>query len=192
MWEEVTLLFTPNENRYYYDCLRVICAGCDPLVVPIHAYPVVNTAEFPTAIDFGTCSITETMTKVVPLKCHVPIEFEFELKIAKPHAFFEVFPTSGIIPANGQVDITINFHPLRLHSAFMEMEVNVSQFGFEPFLCMLTGAGLPDTTSSEPRAIEVSLHTHTPQPSTLASCIFSLSIALASHPAPSMHSCRGR
>jgi len=155
MWEEVNIEFVPSENRYFYDCLRVMCAGADPLVVPIHAYPVVNTAEFPTAVDFGKCSITETMSKIVPLKCHVPIEFEFELKIAKPHPFFEVFPLQGVIPANGQLDITINFHPLRLHSASMEIEVNISQFGFEPFVCTLTGAGQPETSSSEPLALEV-------------------------------------
>jgi len=152
MWEEIHLEFVPTENRYYYDCIRVVAAGCEPLTVPIHGYPVVNTAEFPTAVDFGNCSITETMQKVVPLKCHVPIEFEFELKIAKPHPFFEISPTHGVIPANGQVDITINFHPLRYTSARMEMEVNISQFGFEPFMVNLTGCGLPETSSSEPLA----------------------------------------
>jgi len=125
------------------------------MVVPIHSYPVVNTADFPTAVDFGTCSITEKMTKVVPLKCHAPIQFEFELKIAKPHAFFEVYPTQGVVPANSQVDITFNFHPLKLHSASMEVEVNISQFGFEPFTCILTGAGVPEITSSEPVTLEL-------------------------------------
>merc|ERR1712070_1137919 len=94
-------------------------------------------------------------TKVVPLRCQVPIQFEFELKIAKPNAFFEVSPTQGVIPANGQVDITFNFHPLRLHTATMEIEVNISQFGFEPFLCVLTGVGQPDTSSSEPRSLDL-------------------------------------
>lgn len=160
MWEEVVLEFCPTEHRYYYDCLRVVCAGCDPTIVPIHAYPVVNTVEFPTAIDFGKCSITESMSKIVPLKCQVPIEFEFELKIAKPNTFFEVYPLQGVVPANGQVDITFNFHPLRLCSAFMDVEVNISQFGFEPFTCSLSGAGQPDSSSCEPRDLELPATIH--------------------------------
>ena len=95
MWEEVIIEFTPDEHRYYYDSIRVVSPGSDPVVVPIHGYPVVNTAHFPTAIDFGKCSITETMTKVVPLSSSVPIEFEFELRILKPSAFFEVTPLQG-------------------------------------------------------------------------------------------------
>eukprot|EP00656_Telonema_subtile_P016279 TRINITY_DN18589_c0_g1_i4.p1 TRINITY_DN18589_c0_g1~~TRINITY_DN18589_c0_g1_i4.p1 ORF type:complete len:176 (+),score=34.10 TRINITY_DN18589_c0_g1_i4:146-673(+) len=43
MWEEVMIEFTPDEHRYYYDSIRVVSQGGDPVVVPIHAYPVVNT-----------------------------------------------------------------------------------------------------------------------------------------------------
>lgn len=155
MWEEVTLEFTPDEHRYYYDSIRVVSEGSDPVVVPIHAYPVVNTAEFPTAIDFGKCSLSESMCKVVPLSSSVPIEFEFELRIIKPSAFFEVSPLSGIIPANGKVDIRMNFHPLQLHSAQMNIEVHISQYDFEPFVCSLTGVGLPETDSSEPLPLQL-------------------------------------
>jgi len=155
MWEEVIIEFTPDEHRYYYDSIRVVCPDSDPVVVPIHGYPVVNTAQFPTAIDFGKCSITETMTKVVPLSSSVPIEFEFELRVLKPSAFFEVSPLQGVIPANGQVEIQINFHPLQLCSAQMNIEVHVSQYDFEPFVCTLSGVGLPESTSSEPLPINL-------------------------------------
>lgn len=155
MWEEVLIEFTPDEHRYYYDSLRVVCPGCDPVVVPIHAYPVVNTASFPTAIDFGKCGLSESMHKVVPLSSSVPIEFEFELRVLQPSAFFEISPLSGIIPANGKADIRIDFHPLQLHSAQMNIQVHISQYDFEPFICTLTGVGVPETSSSEP--IEFSL-----------------------------------
>merc|ERR1711865_491932 len=161
MWEEMTIEFTPDEHRYYYDSIRVVTESSDPVVVPIHAYPVVNTADFPTAIDFGKCSITETMSKVVPLSSSVPIEFEFELKVVKPSPFFDVSPLQGIIPANGKVDITIDFHPLQYHSAQMNAEINISQYDFEPFVCTLTGAGAPDSSSSEPLPLTMSpLTTH--------------------------------
>jgi len=161
MWEEMTIEFTPDEHRYYYDSIRVVTESSDPVVVPIHAYPVVNTADFPTAIDFGKCSITETMSKVVPLSSSVPIEFEFELKILKPSTFFDVSPLQGIIPANGKVDITISFNPLQYHSAQMNVEINISQYDFEPFVCTLTGAGSPDSFSSEPLPLTLSpLTTH--------------------------------
>jgi len=161
MWEEMTIEFTPDEHRYYYDSIRVVTESSDPVVVPIHAYPVVNTADFPTAIDFGKCSITETMSKVVPLSSSVPIEFEFELKILKPSTFFDVSPLQGIIPANGKVDIKISFNPLQYHSSQMNVEINISQYDFEPFVCTLTGAGSPDSFSSEPLPLTLSpLTTH--------------------------------
>jgi len=161
MWEELIIEFTPDEHRYFYDSIRIVTESSDPVVVPIHAYPVVNTADFPTAIDFGKCSITETMSKVVPLSSSVPIEFEFELKVVKPSPFFDVSPLQGIIPANGKVDITIDFHPLQYHSAQMNVEINISQYDFEPFVCTLTGAGAPDSSSSEPLPLTMSpLTTH--------------------------------
>ena len=35
------------------------------MLVPIHAYPIMNETKFPGRIDFGKCAIGETYTKYV-------------------------------------------------------------------------------------------------------------------------------
>ena len=35
------------------------------------------------------------MTKVFPLKCEAPVDFEYQLTYLQPHQAFTVFPMSG-------------------------------------------------------------------------------------------------
>ncbi len=37
--------------------------GGENLLVPMHAYPVMNETKFPRRIDFGKCAIGETYIK---------------------------------------------------------------------------------------------------------------------------------
>ena len=76
MAEVVTLEFCPTEWRYYYDCVRIHSDG-ENLLVPIHAYPVINDVLFPVRIDFGRCVLNEQYTRTVKLECKVPIQFEY-------------------------------------------------------------------------------------------------------------------
>ena len=42
--EEIYIQFTPalNEYKYYYDSVRIHCEG-DQILIPIHAFPVINS-----------------------------------------------------------------------------------------------------------------------------------------------------
>eukprot|EP00899_Mesostigma_viride_P017824 jgi/Mesvir1/26042/Mv26553-RA.1 len=59
MCEEVVVEFVPTEWRYYYDTLRIHSEE-ENLLLPLHAYPVLNRASFPKRLDFGRCVIHET------------------------------------------------------------------------------------------------------------------------------------
>ena len=54
--EDIYVQFTPNdEYKYYYDCIRIHCEG-DKILIPIHAFPVINSKKdeiFPNYIDMG-------------------------------------------------------------------------------------------------------------------------------------------
>jgi len=138
MSEDIYIDFVPSAWQYYYDCLRLHTAS-ENLLVPVHAYPVMNDVVFPTKIDFGKCALSETCTKTFKLECKVPIQFEYEFTVIKPHPDIEVFPIKGIVPANSHAPITVKFNPVTLASAECQIEVNVSQFNFKPFVCTITG-----------------------------------------------------
>jgi hypothetical protein len=78
--EPITVVFTPKDGvRYYYDCVRVHAEGAPGLVLPVHAYPVMNEVAFPKVVDFGLRAVGETHEKTVTMTCTAPIAFEFEL-----------------------------------------------------------------------------------------------------------------
>lgn len=142
MSEDLYIEFKPNAWRYYYDCVRVHCED-ENLLIPIHAYPVINEVVFPKVLDFGASALCDTTTKVIDIECKVPIQFEYEIVVTKPHPDFNVSPLRGLIPANGKARVTITYSPVKLGTATMEMKVDVSQFNFEPITCVVSGNAAP-------------------------------------------------
>ena len=94
------------------------------MLIPIHAYPMMNQTKFPKRISFGKCGVGEMHTKHVSLTCNVPIDFEYEITMLEPNAAFVVQPQQGVVPANGTVDVEVTFHPTRLVTEMAELEVN--------------------------------------------------------------------
>lgn len=167
MSEEVIIQFTPNEWRYYYDCIRIHSED-ENLLVPVHAYPTVapldggtslsksrkslrstamslggapeSSEYFPKRIDFGWCQLCQRVVKHVPITCSIPVEFEFRVTLVQPHADMEITPLHGKVPANGQAYIQIAYTPSRMATAEMTIEVNISQFGFKPQKCLVVGS----------------------------------------------------
>ena len=66
--EEIYIQFTPavDEYKYYYDSVRIHCDG-DKILIPIHAFPVINSQKdelFPKFIDMGKgCTIGQSYMK---------------------------------------------------------------------------------------------------------------------------------
>ena len=60
LYQNVYIEFSPNEHKYFYDTIRIHTKN-KQIVVPIHAYPVMNKLPrdkiFPRFIDFGTLEI---------------------------------------------------------------------------------------------------------------------------------------
>ena len=165
MSDTVTVSFTPNELRYYYDCVRVKAEGdrkgsskggsndegagsntsgtSNNLLLPIHAYPVMNEVAFPSVVDFGLRAAGETHRRTIAMTCKTPIAFEFELALTTESGAFDVRPRRGIVPANGAAEIEITYAPTKLQTTVTDVVVKVSQFGFEPMRCSLRGTGFP-------------------------------------------------
>ncbi|CAN0008939.1 unnamed protein product [Ectocarpus sp. 6 AP-2014] len=140
--EVITVDFHPREHRYHYDCLR-LHTDSENLLVPLHAYPVMNDVIFPERLDFGVHALGETVRRVVKMVCKVPIQFEFEIEVTKSHPHFKIDPLRGMVPANGAVEVHIEHTPVSASSGEMHLLVSVSQFNFTPIVCVVTGAGRP-------------------------------------------------
>ena len=58
--EDIYVKFTPEGSndqlyKYYYNCIRIHCES-DKILIPIHAFPVINSKKdeiFPSFIDMG-------------------------------------------------------------------------------------------------------------------------------------------
>ena len=60
---KITITFLPRDYTYYYDSIRIRTEHQN-LVIPIHAYPVINKVDFPRILAFGVTPICETVHKV--------------------------------------------------------------------------------------------------------------------------------
>ena len=68
----------------------------------------------------------------------------------KPHPYFSISPTSGLIPGNGSIDINVTFFPFTLGSCIVTLRLDIGQYGFEPIDCMISGiavSGLIESSS---------------------------------------------
>ncbi|KAM9328437.1 LOW QUALITY PROTEIN: uncharacterized protein cfap221 [Pholidichthys leucotaenia] len=135
--------FCPDEWRYYYDCVRVHCKGEDNLLIPVHGYPVIDDLHFPPRIDLPAVPLGQSICHTIPLRCSCPADFEFHVYVIQPHKAFSIHPLTGVIPANGEVKITVTFHPTQYETSHTIIQLVVSQFNTKPYLCTVTGSCAP-------------------------------------------------
>ncbi|KAF4318231.1 hypothetical protein BBO99_00004662 [Phytophthora kernoviae] len=150
--EEILVSFTPPAGfQYYYDCIQVRCeevaygSSTDVIrsgstLIPLHAYPMVNEVSFPTRMDFGVVPRGTCARRQVAITCSVPVGFEYELRVTKPHPAFTIFPLTGSISPQGEARIELEFRPTIYATANSELELHISQLGFVPRVCMLAGS----------------------------------------------------
>ncbi|XP_038573991.1 cilia- and flagella-associated protein 221 [Micropterus salmoides] len=141
--------FCPDEWRYFYDCVRVHCKGEENLLIPVHAYPVIDDLHIPPHIDLSSVPLGQSVCRAIPLRCSCPIDFEFQVYVIEPHEAFSIHPLTGVIPANGEVKIVVTFSPSQYETSQVTIQLIISQFNTKPYLCTITGSSAPHLALSE-------------------------------------------
>jgi hypothetical protein len=141
--ETVEVDFTPTEWRYYYDCIRVHVQDSANLLIPLHGYPVPGDAKIPKQLDFRHCAVGKSITKKIPLRCTVPIDFDFKINIVEDHGYFNLEPMVGTIPAKGATQILITYTPQTYSTVSMSFDVTLSQFNSMPLRCNVLASAKP-------------------------------------------------
>jgi hypothetical protein len=113
--EDIYVQFTPNdEHKYFYDSIRIHCEG-DKILIPIHAYPVINSKKeslLPKTINMGSaCKVGNSYSKTISIQSNCPVDFEYDIKEIKAHPDIRISPISGDIIGNGLTEITISYNP---------------------------------------------------------------------------------
>ena len=132
--EDIFVQFTPGqEYRYFYDSIRIHCEG-DKILIPIHAYPVINTKKdglLPEAIDMGNgCKVGKSYRKEFFISSNTPINFEYSIKAVIPHPDIRVAPIQGDILGNRDTPIEFTYAPHSFTTAEAHYEISTSEFDF--------------------------------------------------------------
>ena len=112
-------------------------------------YPAANNVKLPAIIDFGTLGIARSKTKILPLTCNIPVEFEYEISILENDDAFEVTPLRGIIPGDSLTNVAITYMPTGCRTSTMKIAVDISQFDARPQVITIMGNCVPGLSKEE-------------------------------------------
>lgn len=123
--EDIYVQFTPNdEQKYFYDTIRIHCDG-DKILIPIHAFPVINTKKdeiFPSYVDLGKhLTVGNTYTEYISIESNTPVNFFYNIDVLKAHPDITIAPMSGDILGNQETQIEVQYRPSTYTTAECEI-----------------------------------------------------------------------
>ena len=139
----ITVTLHPNAWKTYTDAIRIHCPeGTDNLIIPLHAYPSVDTSRFPKRIDFKDLKLGSKSQKsfIIWSKSSTDVEYCIQLKDTDS---FKVQPSgNGVIPAGNSVEFKITYTPKEYctKTTLLRLQVGLNEGEqVQPLLCQLSG-----------------------------------------------------
>lgn len=142
--ETILVQFFPQKYQYYYDFIQVNCDMNEKLIIPIHAYPVMNIHKYPKYvprfINFDSVLLNHTATKSITFKNIIEAaSFEFEFVPVKTCPEIQILPFFGEIEPSSDRQITVSFNPSKYGTYISEYEFRLSEYNFEPIRVTISG-----------------------------------------------------
>ncbi|CAF0758719.1 unnamed protein product [Didymodactylos carnosus] len=140
---DVTVHFKPDSWRYFNDAIRIHTPDKTNLLVPLHGYPIVFLTGLPEYYQFPNTAVGNVVTKTFSFQSAAPVEFEYQIDILSQDPALSIEPMEGIIDSSNVTSITVTYAPTSFCTSRLCVQINVSQFHSQPFLCTFMGKCLP-------------------------------------------------
>ena len=115
---------SPQASAIYQDSIRLHSTGGN-LMIPVYAYPTINTDNFPDKINFGSIPLGQEATRIIKLTSPENESFDFSCAMHPPSAF-DVQPAYGTI--SGDMEITVSYRPTEFITSSASMQIMFSTF----------------------------------------------------------------
>lgn len=142
--ETIVIQFFPQRYQYYYDFIQVYGEEQEKLILPIHAYPVMNIHKYPKYIprfiSFDAVMLNHSATKSFSFSNLIETaSFEFEFVPVSTSPEIQINPIFGEIEAQSEKTINITFSPVKYGTYISEYEFRLSEYNFEPIKLVVSG-----------------------------------------------------
>jgi hypothetical protein len=142
-----------EKGTIYQDSIRLHCSGGN-LVIPLYAYPTIDSKDFPSKINFGSVPLGHENHRTITLNADSEESFEFCCSMSPSSRAFSVSPWSGTI--TGETHITISYCPTEFVTSSSILQIIFSTFDRKVLKCQINGNCLPGLlTMKKKREFEI-------------------------------------
>jgi len=127
-------------NSIYQDSIRLHCSGGN-LLIPLYAYPTIDTSNFPSKINFGSVPLGQETIRTITLTAPDNESFDYSCTMHPPSDTFHVHPSCGTIQGNS--DISVSYRPTEFITSSTNLQIIFSTFDRKMLKCKINGNCLP-------------------------------------------------
>ena len=152
MNQPIKVTFDPKDYSKCVQALHIHCPNEENLSIPIVACPTPELAGFPSTLHFSNTSIGRSNLFQFTLSSNIFTPFQYSLQFNPPTEVYSVLPSSGSVPPEGNVLISVTFTPTQLRTTLSNLELSLPEIDSEIRICPCTGSCLPNnpTANSKP------------------------------------------
>jgi len=140
----ITVTLHPIAWKTYNDAIRIHCPEPnDNLIIPLHAYPSVDTARFPARMDFRDIKLGGRVTKSFTIWSKSNTDMSFCATLKETDCFRVTPAGNGTIPAGNSVEFKVTYTPKEYCTKMTNLRLQIfgadSSNPIPALLCAISG-----------------------------------------------------